>query len=337
MILPVRLGERSYDVVIARGVLQRAGEELNLARKVLIVTDGGVPAVYAQTVAKACKRAKIVTVAQGEESKSFSCLQDVLGEMLAFEMTRGDCVVAVGGGVCGDLAGFAASIYMRGVDFYNIPTTLLSQVDSSIGGKTAVNFGGVKNPVGSFYQPKKVLIDPDVLSTLDARQFRAGLAEVVKMAATSNAALFEKMEKEPVETWLDELIYRALEIKRDIVEADEREAGMRKILNFGHTVGHAVEAVCTPALLHGECVAIGMLSMCSFQVKLRLISVLKSVGLPTTCPANPEQLIPAILHDKKATANGIDCVTVEEIGRANIVRLSAAQIKNRILTAYRGN
>lgn len=189
MILPVRLGERSYDVVIERGALDRTGELLNLSRKTLVVTDNGVPPVYAQTVANACRAAKIVTVEQGEGSKSFACLQTVLAAMLEFEMTRADCVVAVGGGVPGDLAGFAASIYMRGVDFYNVPTTLLSQVDSSIGGKTAINFGGVKNPIGSFYQPKKVLIDPNVLSTLDARQFRAGLAEVIKMAAT----FFEKI------------------------------------------------------------------------------------------------------------------------------------------------
>ena len=157
------------------------------------------------------------------------------------------------------------------------------------------------------------------------------------MAATSNAALFEKMEKEPVETWLDELIYRALEIKRDIVEADEREAGMRKILNFGHTVGHAVEAVCAPALLHGECVAIGMLSMSSGAAKARIERLLQTNGLPTTCNIAVEQVMERIVHDKKTAEDGIDCVTVEEIGRANIVRLSAAQIKNRILTAYRGN
>lgn len=337
MILPVCLGERSYSVVIARGVLQRAGEELNLGRKVLIVTDGGVPAAYAQTVANACKQAKIVTIAPGEGSKSFSCLQSVLGAMLAFEMTRADCVVAVGGGVCGDLAGFAASIYMRGVDFYNVPTTLLSQVDSSIGGKTAINFEGVKNPVGSFYQPKCVLIDPDVLSTLDQRQFRAGLAEVVKMAATSNAALFEKIEQEPVENWLDELIYRALEIKRDIVEADEREAGLRKILNFGHTVGHAVEAFSSPERLHGECVAIGMLPMCGETCRNRISALLQKIGLPTECSIAPDRLMERIVHDKKAAANGIDCVLVEEIGKANVVRLSAPQIKERILSAYGGS
>ena len=336
MILPVRLGDRSYDVIVSHGVLSRAGEMLNLNRKVLIVTDSGVPAVYAKTVADASEKAKIVTVAPGEESKSFSCLQTVLAAMLEFGMTRADCVVAVGGGVCGDLAGFAASIFMRGVDFYNLPTTLLSQVDSSIGGKTAINFAGVKNPIGSFYQPKKVLIDPDVLSTLDERQFRSGLAEVVKMAATNNAALFEKIEREPAEDWLDELIFRALEIKRDIVEADERESGPRKILNFGHTVGHAVEALSAPDLFHGECVAIGMLAMCEGNCRKRLFDLLRKIGLPTECSIQPDRLLEVIEHDKKASADGIDCVLIEEIGKANVVCLSAEQIKRRILSVYGG-
>ena len=336
MILPVRLGERSYDVVIERGALDRAGELLKLNRKTLVVTDNGVPPVYAQMVANACRAAKIVTVEQGEGSKSFSSLQTVLAAMLEFEMTRADCVVAVGGGVPGDLAGFAASIYMRGVDFYNVPTTLLSQVDSSIGGKTAINFEGVKNPIGCFYQPKKVLIDPSVLSTLDVRQFRAGLAEVIKMAATFDEKLFEKIEREPVDSWLDELIYRALEIKRGVVEKDEREAGLRKLLNFGHTVGHAVEAVSTPALLHGECVALGMLPMCEGAARERIIDLLKKVGLPTTCAVLPERLTAVIAHDKKAAADGIDCVIVEKIGSAKIIRLSLAEVQKRIAAAFGG-
>ncbi len=334
MILPVHLGDRSYDVIVERGAISRAGEYLNLDRKVLIVTDDGVPAAYAEKVAGACKESKIVTVAAGEESKSFSCLQNVLRAMLKFDMTRADCVVAVGGGVCGDLAGFAASVYMRGVDFYNLPTTLLSQVDSSIGGKTAINFEGLKNPIGSFYQPKRVLIDPDVLSTLDARQFRAGLAEVIKMAATFDTGLFARLERDPAEAFLDELIVRALELKRKVVEADEREAGQRKILNFGHTVGHAVEAETAPRLLHGECVAVGMLPMCDEGCRERMRNLLRKVGLPTRCPVAPEQLTKGILHDKKATADGIDCVLVEEIGSSRIVRLSGEQIQKRIRAAF---
>lgn len=332
--LSVNLGERSYDMIVERGALSRAGELLDLDRKVLIVTDSGVPAAYFQTVADACREAEILTVEPGEGSKSFTTLQNVLRAMLTMKMTRSDCVVAVGGGVCGDLAGFAASIYMRGVDFYNIPTTLLSQVDASVGGKTAINFEGVKNPVGAFYQPKRVLIDPDVLSTLDVRQFRAGLAEVIKMAATFDAGLFEKIEREPVNGWIDELIVRALKLKRGVVEADEREAGMRKTLNFGHTVGHAIEAKTAPRLLHGECVALGMLPMCGEECRERMRALLKKVGLPTVCPVAPERLTEVILHDKKAASDGIDCVLVEKIGSFKIVRLTEKEIRARIAAAF---
>ena len=164
------LKDNSYDIIVERGILQKAGEQLNLNRRVLVVTDSGVPAIYAQTLAKHCKSPIICTVESGEASKSIETFTKLLHIMLDNDFSRKDSVVAVGGGVVGDLSGFVASAYMRGVDFYNIPTTLLSQIDSSIGGKTAINFGGIKNIVGAFYQPKKVLIDPELLKTLPDRQ-----------------------------------------------------------------------------------------------------------------------------------------------------------------------
>ena len=176
MTININLGEDSYDIIVERGSLENAGKHLNLNRRVLVVTDTGVPAEYAKAVAAQCKNGVICTVQQGEESKSLEVFGKLLQTMLDNGFSRKDCVVAVGGGVVGDLSGFAASAYMRGIDFYNIPTTLLSQIDSSIGGKTAVNFGGVKNIVGAFYQPKKVLIDPEVLKTLPKRQISNGLA-----------------------------------------------------------------------------------------------------------------------------------------------------------------
>ena len=180
----------SYEVVIEKGILKKAGELLNLDRKVLIVTDEGVPKQYAEEVKKQCKEGYIVTVMQGEDSKSITTFEALLKVMLLKGFTRKDAVVAVGGGVCGDLAGFTASCYMRGVDFYNIPTTLLSQVDSSVGGKTAVNLGDTKNIVGTFYQPKKVLIDSETLETLPERQISCGMAEVIKMAACMDKGFF---------------------------------------------------------------------------------------------------------------------------------------------------
>ena len=186
-VLHMELGANSYDITVERGALQRAGELLKLGRKVLIVTDDGVPFRYSDKIASFCKEPYVVTLPQGERNKCMSTYMLLLEKMVENNFTRNDCVVAVGGGVMGDLAGFVAASYMRGVDFYNVPTTLLSQIDSSIGGKVAVDFAGYKNLVGAFYQPKAVLIDPDVLSTLPSRQLACGMAEAVKMFATFNA------------------------------------------------------------------------------------------------------------------------------------------------------
>ena len=195
MTIHVDLEKDSYDIEIESGILKRAGQHCDLNRKVLVVSDLGVPKTYWQTVMKQSREAVPVILDPGEKSKSLESFAKIQRELLTHDFSRNDCVAAVGGGVVGDLAGFAAACYMRGIDFYNIPTTVLSQVDSSIGGKTAVNFEGVKNVVGVFYQPKKVLIDPDVLKTLPDRQLSNGLAEAVKMAATLDEALFQRFEQ----------------------------------------------------------------------------------------------------------------------------------------------
>ena len=182
MTLRMELGSRSYDIVVERGVLKKAGSLLNLNRKCLIVTGAMVPRAYSECIASQCREHLIVTVEPGEQSKSFAIFERLCRAMLAHDFHRGDCVIAVGGGVIGDLAGFAAASYMRGIDYYNLPTTVLSQVDSSIGGKVAINLDGVKNIVGAFWQPRKVLIDPDTLKTLPQRQISNGLAEAIKMA-----------------------------------------------------------------------------------------------------------------------------------------------------------
>ena len=315
MILPVTLEKNGYDVVIERGVLSRCQELLDLDRRVLIVTDEGVPRAYAKRVAAACRLPLVATLPSGEGTKSLASLEELLTAMLKAGFTRTDAVVAVGGGVVGDLAGFTAASYMRGIDFYNIPTTLLAQVDSSIGGKTAVNLAGVKNCVGAFYQPRAVLVDSDLLSTLKPRQLSAGLAEAIKMAATSDAALFARMESEPLDTILDEIIVGALTIKRDVVVADERETSLRRVLNFGHTLGHGYEsAAALSGLLHGECVALGMLKMCSPAVRERLLPVLKKAGLPTESPLTADEVLSAVSHDKKADGDTIRYIFVEEIG-----------------------
>lgn len=327
MIIPVNADNGCYDIVLERGSLKKAGQLLELDRRVLVVTDEGVPPEYAGCVAGQCKEPVVVTVPRGEGSKSFEQLERLLSAMLEASFTRGDCVVAVGGGVVGDLSGFAASCYMRGIDFYNIPTTLLSQVDSSVGGKTAVNFGGVKNIVGAFYQPKKVIIDPETLKTLERRQLMAGLAEAIKMAATSSAELFELIEKsEDLDADLPEIIRRSLCIKRDVVEQDPKENGLRRILNFGHTVGHAVEGFNKGKLLHGECVALGMPPMCSGEALERVTKVLKKYDLPTEIEQSADELMPYLKHDKKMTADSVKVVLVDKIGQFRICDMKPEEI-----------
>ena len=279
MILPVKTTTSEYNIVLERGSLNRLGEHLNLSRRVLIVTDSGVPEIYSKTVAKQCSQPYIVTIPEGEASKSFDNYKMLLSEMVEYGFTRSDCVVAVGGGVVGDLAGFVAASFMRGVDFYNIPTTVLSQVDSSVGGKVAIDFYGYKNIVGAFYPPKAVIIDSDTLSTLPARQISNGLAEAVKMSLTSDEKLFELFENEEIMPNIDKIIEGSLKIKRYVVQEDEKEGGLRKILNFGHTLAHAIESENEMQnLYHGECVALGMLPMCSEDVRERLVKVLEKLN-----------------------------------------------------------
>ena len=314
MVLHLDLAERGYDIHLKRGNLHHAGKIFNLDRKVLIVTDEGVPREYADIIAKQCKGPFVITVKQGEDSKSITTMSELYRVMLENNFTRKDCVVAVGGGVIGDLSGFAAATFMRGIDFYNIPTTVLSQVDSSIGGKVAVNFEGIKNIIGAFYQPKAVIIDPDVLKTLPARHISNGLAEAVKMGLTSDKTLFEIFESDDYLEKIDTIIEKSLLVKKYVVEQDEKETGLRKILNYGHTLGHAFESLNFNTLYHGECVALGMLYMCSDSVKARLLPVLERLNLPTVVLCDKHEALSVLKHDKKAEAEHLSCIYVNSVG-----------------------
>ena len=335
MIIPVNLGTDSYDIVLERGCIRRAGELLRLDRKVLVVTDDGVPEAYAQTVAGQCGEARIETLPQGEENKNFAGFERLLRAMLDFGMTRKDCVAAVGGGVIGDMAGFAAACYMRGIDFYNIPTTVLSQVDSSIGGKTAIDLDGIKNIVGAFYQPKRVLIDPEVLETLPDRQVANGMAEAVKMAVCFDAEGFALAEGYRIGDCPDRLIENALRIKKRVVEEDVKEQGLRRALNFGHTLGHGIESLhAENGLYHGECVALGMLPMCSDAVRPRLKTVLERLGLPTVCGADPGRVMAAVIHDKKADHGKIMAVVCEKAGSCRIMPMTPEELRERYTAQF---
>ncbi len=342
--LTVKTSKGSYPITIARGAIKDASTLLNLSRRVLVVTDEGVPAEYAEEIARASLSPTLVTLPSGEGTKSIAVFEKLLRVMLEAGFTRRDCVVAVGGGVIGDLAGFVASAYMRGIDFYNIPTTLLSQVDSSIGGKVAVNLGGIKNCVGAFYPPTAVLIDPDVLKTLPERQIASGLTEALKMSCTHDEALFALFEKGEARAHLDEVILAALKIKKAVVEADEKESSLRRVLNFGHTVGHGIETLAgfddekndarEAGLYHGECVALGMLPMCAPHVRARLLPILKDLSLPTECDLSKERVLDAMMHDKKAEAGGIGAVLVDEIGSFRFETLTRADFAARITDTF---
>ena len=315
MIINVKTESSSYDITLKRNAINEVNNILNIKGKALIVTDSGVPEEYSKIVASQIKDSVIYTFPQGEQSKNFETYSALLKTLAENNFDRNDCVIAVGGGVTGDMAGFTAATYMRGIKFYNIPTTLLSQVDSSIGGKTAIDFLGYKNLVGAFYQPNAVIIDPDVLKTLPKRQFNNGLCESIKMAATSDSELFKILEENTAEDIIDTVIEKSLLIKKQVVEEDEKETGLRKVLNFGHTIGHAIETVTgLEELYHGECVALGMMFMANGEAKKRIEKLLNKNNLPTETDFNVEAVYEALHHDKKSAGSGVNVVKVKNIG-----------------------
>ena len=321
MKLTMRLGERSYDIILKRGALHNLGLLANLNRRVLIVTDSGVPAEYAEIVRAQCREGHIETVPQGEGSKCLKVYESLLRRMLELGFDRGDLVVAVGGGVVGDLAGFVAATYMRGVDFINCPTTTLSQIDSSIGGKTAIDLGETKNIVGAFWQPKVVLVDFDALATLPRRHFVNGLAEAIKAGLIADPELFALFECEHPEENIERIIYRSLRVKKNVVENDEHEQGQRACLNFGHTIGHGIEAVKgvrgrrTNGLFHGECVALGMLPMIEDKSLVRRTrAIYRTLGLPTRTGVDKNKVLSYMQHDKKSAGSTITVIKVPGLG-----------------------
>jgi len=344
MILEIKMNNKEYQVIIERGILNKSSSYLSANsldiknRKTLILTDDGIPVQYVDILKENIANQNndnvfVYTIKQGEESKSFANYSSIIDYLIDNEFTRTDCVIALGGGVVGDLAGFVSATYMRGIAFYNIPTTLLAQVDSSIGGKTAIDKKGYKNLVGAFYPPEKVLIDPNVLSTLDKRQFMAGLVEALKMGLTSDKELYELIKNSNnIYKDIDTVIEKALLVKKDVVEKDPHEKHLRKILNFGHTIGHAIESSGKFNLLHGECVGIGLLYMTPVNLQNEIKDVLVKYNLPTKeSIANTitnDDLFKYISLDKKRSNKDITIVEVKEPGTFEINKISLDEIKN---------
>lgn len=322
-----KVNDINYPIIIEKDSINDVSKYFNLKRKVLIITDSGVPSIYSNIVKEQCMEPFIYVILKGEASKNFDNYIKILEFMVNNKFTRTDAIVAVGGGVVGDLSGFVASSYMRGIDFYNIPTTLLSQVDSSIGGKCAIDFLDIKNNIGAFKNPNGVLIDSNTLKTLEKREFNAGMAEVIKMSATSNKELFNYL-KDNSNLDLDYVIKEALKIKKNVVEADPFEQNLRKVLNFGHTIGHAIESLSEGNLLHGECVALGMMYMVDKSIKKELEEVLKKFNLPTSINVNDDEIINLVRLDKKSSGTKVSIVYVKEIGSFEFRKIEINELKD---------
>ena len=335
---------RRYDILIERGLLRRAGElvrGVTNAGTVMLVSDDSVWPLYGETVQKSLAAAGFsvcrFVFPHGESSKCAKTYLALLDALCENQLTRADAVVALGGGVVGDLTGFAASTYLRGIGFIQIPTTLLAMVDSSVGGKTAIDLPAGKNLAGTFYQPWLVLCDPDCLDSLPDEIFRDGCAEVIKYAVLGNAPFFEELNRTPPHAQLEHIIETCVRMKRDIVAQDEFDRGQRQLLNLGHTFGHGIEACSGFAVSHGSAVAIGMamivraavqFGFCTTETRDTVLDLLRQYGLPTDCAYPAEQMLGVVLHDKKSSGGSVSLIVPTAVGSCEIRKTPASEISD---------
>lgn len=341
-ILRVNLPGREYDIHIESGILKQAGEFIKPVfpqGKIAVVTDSNVGPLYGEALLKSLKEqgytSECFTVPAGEGSKCEKQLFWLYDRLLEFGITRTDMIVALGGGVVGDLTGYAAASLLRGIPFIQIPTTILAQVDSSVGGKVAIDLPCGKNLVGAFYQPKMVLIDPDCLYTLTDRVISDGMAEVIKYGAIRDRELFELLEqidnKEDLFAKIGDIVYTCCDIKRSVVEADEHDTGERMILNFGHTFGHAIEKHYNfETYTHGEAVGVGMLTACCWGEKNgitpkgtsdRMAKMLARYDLPLSAKIDGQSLAAAMAVDKKGEGSKINLILLDDIGKVRVYKI----------------
>ena len=335
---------RSYDVRIGRGLLDDCGRQI--AERVrcasaAVVADDTVYALYGERVCASLEAAGVRTVCyvfpHGEKSKNLLEYAKILNFLAENRVTRADALIALGGGVTGDLGGFAAATYLRGIPFVQLPTTLLAAVDSSVGGKTAVDLPAGKNLAGAFYQPELVLCDLDTLDSLPREIFLDGCAEVIKYVVLGNAPFFDELKNTPPRTHLEHIIETCVRMKRDIVAQDEFDRGQRQLLNLGHTFGHGIEACSSFAVSHGSAVAIGMamivrsaaqLGLCTAGTRDAVLALLRQYGLPVDCAYPVEQMLGTILHDKKASGGSINLIVPTAVGSCEIRKTPASEISD---------
>lgn len=335
-----------YNIVIDKGILPKSGDmikEVTSAERVAVITDDTVDKLYSDVVMKSLSDAGFETFKfvfpHGEKSKNISTFSSILEFLADSGLTRTDALVALGGGVVGDVAGFAAASYLRGIDFIQIPTTLLACVDSSVGGKTAIDLKAGKNLAGAFYQPKLVIADFETLSTLTDGIFADGMAEVIKYGVIFDKAFFEFLRDNEAKDNLEYVITRCVELKRDIVNADEKEKGVRALLNFGHTVGHAIEKCSGYKIPHGSAVAVGMViisraaykcSFCDENCTDIIASLNKKYSLPVSTDFSASELSSAAMADKKRAGDKIKLIIPEALGNCVIKSVPTSELEKII-------
>ncbi|MDR2035239.1 MAG: 3-dehydroquinate synthase [Coriobacteriales bacterium] len=335
-----------YTVHIGSGLLANCGEiikEIIEPCKAVVVTDHTVEPLFAACVRASLAQAgfttHLFTFAPGERSKNLQTLSDLLECFAVEQLTRSDCVIALGGGVVGDLSGFAAGCYLRGIRYVQLPTTLLAAVDSSVGGKTGVDLSAGKNLAGLFWQPSAVICDTDCLATLPHEIFLDGLVEAIKTGILGSEELFALIESGAIRENTEDIIASCVAIKASVVASDERESGARKVLNLGHTVGHALEACSNYSLSHGSAVAAGIaimtraamaLGTCDLQDAQRIVQLLESLGLPLETEYSTEQLVQAALHDKKRAGDTLTLVLPERIGSCVLREVNLSELSGII-------
>ena len=324
--IPIK--DNSYNVYINHGLLLNIHNYIDISREIVIITDDFIPKIYLNTIKEKMINPVIFEVPQGEKSKSMEIAYSIINEMIESKVSRKCLIIALGGGVIGDLAGFISSIYMRGVDFIQIPTTLLSQIDSSVGGKVGINSEGMKNAIGTFYHPKLVIIDPSTLKTLSKRETNNGIAEMIKYGMIADKSLFLDLLSKNIFDNIELYIEKCINIKKDLVVKDVFDKGERQLLNFGHTIGHAIEQYSKYTLLHGESISIGMSLMSKkYKYYSDLMKLLQKYSLPHNYEYNNDEIFNYIRNDKKASNDKLNIVLVNEIGNSIIKTINIDEIK----------
>lgn len=316
MEIKVKTSTSEYPIYIERGCLANIAKYVDVDRKTLIITESNIPISLVDKIKNQLSNVYTICLDQGEGSKSLEVYSKCIDTLLNNNFNRNDMIIALGGGVIGDLSGYVASTYLRGIDFLNIPTSTLAQIDSSIGGKVAINHQGIKNCIGSFYPPLKVLIDFDVLASLDKRNVNNGLIEALKAGLIGDAKIYEYFKNNDIDNNIEDIIVRSLLVKKKLVEEDEFERGNRKLLNLGHTLGHAIESSGNlTTYLHGEAVGLGLIAMIDNAIlKEEIRLILKRLEIPDL-NINKEEIKSYLKNDKKSNSKGITTIRVKDIGQ----------------------